>query len=342
MRKKAKQRPRQPNPRVSVAFSAVSDIEPYVQIQRGIPRTDWSSVSKNIGRIKTESAQSEARCRFALLWLQKMKEALGPKYRIHESDNFRLLTDESDRYVGSLLKFLERALKRIRLEFRGILRDEKGSKRIAIIYSDLDQYHSYVGNYYPEKGEFGLSGGMYINQGFGYFVFPHNQLSRAEPVAAHELTHACLSHLAIPLWLNEGIAVAMEDIISGSYPLRMDSEMFTRHKNFWGKNEIQEFWSGQSFSRSDEGQELSYHLARFAVQALSHDYSLFKKFVLSAHNKDGGEAAALKVFGGSLGGLIEQMLGPGDWKPKPARGWGRRQLLLRSTRGILSKRVSVA
>lgn len=31
---------------------------------------------------------------------------------------------------------------------------------------------------------------------------------------AHELTHDCLAHLALPLWLNEGVAVVVQKAIA--------------------------------------------------------------------------------------------------------------------------------
>jgi hypothetical protein len=97
----------------------------------------------------------------------------------------------------------------------------------------------------------------------------------------------------------------------------MDDELFARHKAFWGTKEIQEFWSGEAFHRPDEGQELSYHLAQFAVKSLSHDYAVFSRFVNKANYDDGGESAAIEIFGGGLEGLITQFFGEGDWVPKP-------------------------
>ena len=117
--------------------------------------------------------------------------------------------------------------------------------------------------------------------------------------------------------LNEGMAVNIENLITGSAPLRMDNEMYARHLAFWGEKEIQGFWSGEAFHRADEGQELSYHLAQFAVNSLSKDYEAFIKFANTAHFSDGGEAAANEVYEGSLGNLITQYFGKGDWMPKP-------------------------
>jgi hypothetical protein len=42
-------------------------------------------------------------------------------------------------------------------------------------------------------------------------------------------------------------------------------QMHARHQKFWGPVEIQQFWSGKSFRRPDEGNELCYDLARIIV-----------------------------------------------------------------------------
>jgi hypothetical protein len=97
----------------------------------------------------------------------------------------------------------------------------------------------------------------------------------------------------------------------------MDPERFAEHNHFWNEFTIQQFWNGQSFARVDEGNGLSYELARIAVRALARDWSAFVKFANSSALDDGGEAAAGVAFGSSLGGVIGGFLGPGNWAPRP-------------------------
>ena len=80
---------------------------------------------------------------------------------------------------------------------------------------------------------------------------------------------------------------------------------------------MQEFWYGSSFHRPDDGQQLSYQLAQILVTNLSENYSAFVKFTNAAIWNDGGEAAAEEIFGISLGDLIANFLGEGDWWPEP-------------------------
>ncbi len=268
--------------------------------------------------------------------MSKLKEKLPEAYLIHESNNFILLTSEKNTYVSSFLKFLEKSLKEILNILPGIASDDGYGKYIVLIFDDIDEYYSYMSYYYPDEGEFGLSAGVYLNKGYGHFAFPHQDLMYAEPIAAHELTHALLANLPIPLWLNEGLAVNIEDHLTGFKPFRMDKEMATRHQAFWGKNEVQEFWSGDSFSRIDEGQELSYHLAQFAVQYLAQDYDVFAKFVNSAHHSDAGESAAKELYDGSLSSLLFNILGENDWSPKP-ESWGDNALNTRPNEYFMSQ-----
>ncbi len=103
----------------------------------------------------------------------------------------------------------------------------------------------------------------------------------------------------------------------GSSSYGMDDKLYNRHKSFWGVDEIQEFFSGKSFHRADEGQELSYHLAQFFVHSLSDDYETFVNFVKKASYTDGGKSAAYEIYEDGLGELINQLFGEGDWSSNP-------------------------
>lgn len=157
-----------------------------------------------------------------------------------------------------------------------------------------------------------------MSDGHGHFVFPHQELNISEGVAAHELTHAMLAHLPIPLWLNEGLAVNMENAITRFPQFRLTKERHIKHQQFWKEEKVQEFWAGTSFAQPDDANELSYQLAQLIVLSLSEDYENFAKFVNLASFTDGGEAAAIEIYGGSIGAVIHQFFGEGNWSPRPA------------------------
>ena len=292
-------------------------INNYFEEANEFPRPNWDKIYEHVETHFKNVDQNELWCDIANAWVLKLKSKLPNDYQTHESDNYILVTSGEERYVTLLQRFLESTLKKILSTLKGIASDEGYGKYVVIVFDDVEDYYSYISHFFPDDGEFGLSSGVYLNNGYGHFVFPYQDVTYAESITAHEMTHSLLSHLPIPLWLNEGMAVTIEDTFTGSAPLQMDNELFERHKTFWGEQEIQEFWSGDAFYRTDEGQELSYNLAQFAVKSLSHDYETFVRFANNAHSDDGGESAAHEIFEGSLGGLIEQFFGDGDWAPKP-------------------------
>jgi len=285
-------------------------------IEDGFPRPDWSAIAELI-HAGSESTWQAGWEEWSKRWLDSILDQLAGSYRIKESENFLVLSAQEDRFVQLLSKFLERALRRILVRLDGIANDEGYGKHIVLMFDEQEPYYQYKSYFYPDEGEFILSSGTFLNAGYGHFAFPFMEMFEAEATSAHELTHACLKHLPIPLWLNEGFAVTMEDEMCSSAPLRMDNERFAEHASFWNGETIQEFWSGESFNRTDQGSDLSYELARYCLRALSHEYDVFAAFANAATFEDAGESAAVESYGGSLGGVISQFFGEGDWSPNP-------------------------
>lgn len=277
-------------------------------------KPDWNEIALRIGDDLSHDELDSEWSKECKKWLESIVKEFGEGYRIEESPSFSIMSNESDRYVHVFSGFLERTLKRILKALDGIASDEGFGKHVALIFQDIDQYYDYVGMFFPDDGEFGLSSGMYINEGYGHFVFPSQDMDYVEPIAVHELTHACLAHLPIPLWLNEGLAVLMEDVLAGNR-LFLDKEIFDRHQQYWNKDTIQGFWSGDSFFATDEGQELSYNLAHILTRNISQDFSVFAKFTNHASYEDAGEAAAQEFFGVSLTQIVGSFLGEGNWQP---------------------------
>lgn len=286
----------------------------------GFPRPDWNAIAELI-HSKPEETWKAGWAEWSRRWLDGILDQLPNSYRVRESENFLVLSAQDNQYVQLLSKFLERARRRILASLDGIASDDGCGKYVVLIFDEQEPYYQYKAYFYPDDGEFILSSGTFLNTGYGHFAFPFMEMFEAEATSAHELTHACLKHLPIPLWLNEGFAVTMEDEISGSVPLRMDNERFAEHASFWNAETIQEFWSGKSFNRTDQGSGLSYELARYCLRALAHEYDAFARFANAATFEDGGEAAAVENYGGGLGGVIQQFFGDGDWSPKP-KLWG--------------------
>lgn len=170
-----------------------------------LPIPDWEAVVPPEGVDLDEYLSAAAHD-----WLLRLGEQLSSSYSVAESEKFMLLSPLEERQRELILGFSETARSRILSLLPGIASDSGHGKTVILIFDDQDQYYQYVANYYSDSDaaegrELALSGGMYLNRGYGHFVFVSNDLALVEPVIAHELTHSLLSHLPLPAWVNEGI-----------------------------------------------------------------------------------------------------------------------------------------
>ena len=121
---------------------------------------------------------------------------------------------------------------------------------------DAATYYRYLSVYYPE-GRHGGSVGSRIREGYPHIALVGVEMRNLEGSLAHELTHASLDHLPLPLWVEEGLAQILECGLSGRSELLVNGEMAAQHKRFWERRGLDPFWWGKGFGRADKGQRLS-------------------------------------------------------------------------------------
>lgn len=240
--------------------------------------------------------------------LTDMAAALDGDYTLFESENFFILSCEKQKYLQTFSRFLESKLKAILRILPGIAADQGYGKHAVIIFNDVVVYDDYTELFHQPDQEMTPSSGMYINVGYGHLVFSSQNMDAAEAIACHELTHACLSHLPLPLWLNEGIAVMMETALGVTPANYIDQSYLVRHRRFWNDTNIEEFWSGASFTSFGPAQELSYSLAAILVSHIAKDFTAFRDFVLHADADDAGAKAAQQHLGITPKDLVNGIL----------------------------------
>jgi len=326
-----------PAARVAAAGAPGFNIVANLIDANGLPVLDWDAVHAWVAGVAGDDAQAQAWASCEIAWLQHLGAALGPRYRLAQRGQIVLLSSLDDRVAEATIDFVDKTLQRIVRVLDGMARSVQAHEQeILIVFDDDETYYRYLAHYYPDAGEFAGSGGVFINAGCAHFATVKADLRAIEPVIAHELTHSCLSHLPLPAWLNEGLAVNTEQRLCPPPPNTFGSrpspqQMHARHQQFWGAAEIQQFWSGKSFLRADEGNELSYDLARILVaQLASDDWARLRRFVLAADRADGGNAAAHAHLGVPLADLAAALLeqapdarwtpDPQHWHGEPERG----------------------
>ena len=323
----------EPAPRKSGVLDAAPEqvgatgVEPYAFKARllqphGFPLPDWDAVDNWLATIHDGTARRDARLDTRRAWLLHLRDALGPHVSLHETSDAYVLSSLAEPVALATAKYVSTTRQRVERVLHGLAQFPPGEKSILLVLDDEETYYRYVAIYYPEDGEFAFSGGMFIKQGCPHFVLRSADLPSIEPTIAHELTHSALAHLQLPLWLDEGIAVNTERRLSNvGASLYTPLEMRDKHLQFWGPVEIQEFWSGASFFRTDDGNLLSYDLARLLVEQLGKSWESFQRFVAQARREDAGAAAAAEHLGVDLGAYVCALFektDPPAWKPLPA------------------------
>lgn len=310
-----------PPDKIVIAGGPALPFSRHITLSNGKPIVDWTAVRDWINALP-ESVQSNAWTACERAWLVHFRAALGPQYRLAESDTALLVSSLDPSLAAATLDFMNRTPREIVAILRGLAEVPEWGKDLLIVFDDDESYYEYVSHYYPEEREIAASGGMHIDSGCSHFVTVKQELRLVEPVIAHEMTHGCVSHLPLPLWLNEGLAVNTEQRLTGvPRGQYAPDESHAKHLAYWTRTTIQEFWSGDSFHRVDEGRSLAYELARIIVAQLAPDWDRFRAFALVADRADGGAAAARAQLGADLGeiaaALLEQASFDG-WSPDPA------------------------
>lgn len=297
------------------------DLRAALVTASGFPVVDWAAAQRWVDSVPDEAAKAAAWSSCERAWLEHLRASLGNDYRVRLQGSATLLSTLPAHVADATLAFVNKTVQRIVRVLDGLAAAPEWGHDILVVFDEDESYYRYVSHYYPETGEFAASSGMYINRGCGHFVTVKADLRSVEPVIAHELTHACLSHMPIPAWLNEGLAVNTEHRLCPPTGAMVDPrQQHARHRKFWGPEEIQEFWSGKSFLRSDEGSELSYDLARILVSQFAANWSRFRQFALAAQLSDGAAASAethLNVdLGAAVCAVLEREHDP-SWTPRP-------------------------
>jgi len=305
--------------RIDAPCREALDLQACLLQANGWVALDWAVVDAWLEGIADPADRQAARLACQRAWLMHLRDAMGPHAALYETEGELLLSTLDPRTAQATAEFVARTRQRVSRVLGSLAAPEPGFKSILVVFDSEDDYYHYAAAYDGDEGESAFSGGMFIHAGCPHFVTRRDDLARIEPVIAHEMTHAALAHLRLPLWLDEGIAVNTEHRLTGATRGEHTPQQMQRlHQRFWGEAEIQQFWDGSSFRRPDEGNKLSYDLARIIVEQLGKTWEPFAAFVASAQRQDAGAQAARDTLGIDLGAfvcaLLERDAAP-TWSP---------------------------
>jgi hypothetical protein len=285
----------------------------WLDDSKAFPFPDWQKVDEWITGNFPEVEHRRAYNEIALDWVGRIASRFPARMTVAESPNFILAVPEEAKNARQCLIQLEDYLAQIRSALQGLELMKWGSKSVVLIAPDLDSFTRYLADYYDD-GEFMTPGGVCLRNGYIHFVLRDSNLTQAASTLAHELCHVCVTGIPWPLWVEEALVQAVEYRVSRCNPYVLDREMVQRHQRYWTPARIQHFWSGHSFHFPDEGSELSYHLARFLLEAVAGGgREQVLAFLRMADHADAGFKAMWETLGVFPSEILVDLLGPGDW-----------------------------
>lgn len=304
-------------------MTPLPDISHHLPTKEGFCRPDWNAIFACIENHVPEAERRPAWENAARQWVTQLCREFGSGYRMYETANFLTVTAVPEHIARDAGNLYEEALKQILSNLKGATADNGWGKHVVLMFAHLDEYYQYITYYYPE-GEHPMTGGVCLDRdGYVHFAFPTSEQASYQTVLVHELTHGCLAHLPIPTWLNEALAMRMEMAVCGSDIFHLDDELYERHVAHWNAASIQTFWTGESWQIPGDSFELSYNLAQVLWRKIEVDLGASReqivRFITAAEFNDSGEAAFKATFGTSLGAMVADFLGEGEWQPSPEK-----------------------
>ena len=286
---------------------------------------DWQAVGSAIEESFPESQHDAAWDAICLAWVHGICRQLGEGYRVLETQNFLIVSAADQPSVELTGQDFEKVRRKILNRLTDLIAGPVKGKQVALILASEEQYYQYIAHFFPD-GEHPMNGGMCLRgRTYLHLAFPSTEASADLRTLAHEMTHGLLGHLPLPNWLDEALAMRMEQLVCGADGMLLDREQYNRHLDYWNEATIQEFWSGAAWQIPGDGFELSYDLARvlwFKIEAdLAANPQKLIQFITSASFEDAGDSAFRAAFGSGLGELVASFLGKGSWSPAPDT-WG--------------------
>lgn len=307
--------------------SASIDLADLLDWEEGLPRPRWEAVQ---ARIEAEVSQAEQPAAWVAVerqWLEALGPACDAGYRAVQSDRFLLLITGNDGQIDRFLGFAETCHDLLENQLATVADLRVVGKHVVLAFRNVEDYYRYVAGLCPE-GEQGGSAAMHIRLGHPHIAVNAADLAQAQISLAHELTHAALQHLGMPLWVEEGLTQMFEHDAGKRWPRLLGPNSGERQRRYWRKYGLESFWSGDGFFAPTRRQGLCYELAETLMRLLIEDHrprwfglsrgrrQCLIQFLQTAKYHDAGQSAAVEHLGFGLENLVTKFLGPGDWGPQ--------------------------
>ncbi|MBS0203889.1 MAG: tetratricopeptide repeat protein [Planctomycetes bacterium] len=307
-----------------------------------LPLLDWNVIRLWLEEHVPEADRSKAWASIATQWLQKLNESLSHAYQVSQSRHLLLFAPRDSEMAEPLLDFGESGLAEIDDALGALASESQPGPIVVLLFADNATYGRFVSPFDWEF-EYIRSAGVFLKGTYPQIALRQQPIDSLQKTLLHEITHACLAHLTLPQWVEEGMTQLAEEAVGPHWArFTLDATRANEIKSYWREHGLSDFWWGKGFRLYDEGQSHSYELAQILFRVIAADYRRrLPDFVRHAHADDAGESAAREFLGRDLADFARQFLGPGDWGPVPpdAPSYCRRGVLM-SSRGLYDKAIA--
>jgi hypothetical protein len=285
----------------------LSSVPGAVQIRFGLPQVDWRLIGQEFHKAiegKPEACAEELFSDLGSQWLDLLHAALGDHYQRFESSSMVLLSAQS--HGEWLASIGQSAILNVQRMLRPI--EPSWVHPIVVIeFESMERFYDYLGGL-PGDDNGGSPIGVFISWGHPHIVMGSAPKWELANILAHEIAHAFLYRLPLPLWLDEALAMTIEGRTMGQ--LSGDRDIIHNMRNFWRESDLDSFWNGCSFHGTHDEIKHSYDLALALFQNIkSSQPENVSAFVSSADRADAGASAACDHLGISLGEIATQLIG---------------------------------
>jgi len=291
------------------------EIESFLVVEHGIPHVDWGAATVWIEKLcDVEADQCDLRRAVAGAWLDALRDAMTEDHKRWRHPRVEGVGPMKDDAAAKVAQAADRSFHVIEAALRRIRGEEPIPPIAVVALASKDDYISFKSHYDPEEGEWGTSGGVYLDlgpDGFPVLALPTTAAWHIANTIAHEITHHALRNAHLPLWLEEGITQMMEERVTGHSAFKLDAEVLRRHRERWQDGALDLYLAGEAFSSNeDDTQELAYNLSELVVRRLL-DVEPERFFAFAKACRE-GRPDAEAAFGRTESDLVLEAIGAGS------------------------------
>ena len=275
------------------------------------PDPDWGAVRRLVakdGGAGSWDAAIEA-------WAGALRRSCGPFYQQVGGGRTVLVTPYALEVAAPLHERVERHAERILKELPGLGTPPEQGPLVIVHFPGALPYREFVKASYPAPGITAPAEGVCVDRGVLHVAVYGEAVEWVESVIVHQLVHAYLRHLHLPGWLDEGLAMALEErlLAPGATPRAIALSAL----GGLPAPELELFWKGSPFVKGHAAgasdSELALALARHVLEASYEKLSAFA--IAAVRAPDSGRAAARERIGVNLDAVANRLNDRTSWIP---------------------------